>query len=40
MKLGKTEVQWVDKTHQLADPLTKYDTSVVHLRDILKSGKF
>ena len=24
VKLGEIEVQWVDKTHQSADPLTKY----------------
>ena len=31
VKLGKIEVQWVDKNHQLADPLTKYGASAVRL---------
>ena len=39
LKLGKIEVQWVNKTHQLADPLTKYEASAVHLMDVLKCGK-
>ena len=39
VKLGKIEVQWVDKTHQLADPLTKYGASVVRLMDVLRCGK-
>ena len=37
VKLG--EVQWVDKTHQLADPLTKYGASAVRLMDVLKCEK-
>ena len=39
VKLGKIEVQWVDKTHQLADSLTKYGASAVFLMDVLKCGK-
>ena len=39
VKLGEIEVQWVDKTVQLADPLTKYGASAVHLMDVLNSGK-
>ena len=33
------EVQWVDKTHQLADPLPEYGASAVRLMDVLKCGK-
>ena len=39
MKLGEIEVQWVDKTIQLADPLTKYGASAVRLMDVLKCGQ-
>ena len=39
LKLGEIEVQWVDITHQFADPLTKYGASVVLLMDVLKCGK-
>ena len=39
VKLGEIEVQWVDKTHQLADLLTKYGASAVRLMDVLKWGK-
>ena len=39
VKLGEIEVQAVDKTHQLADPLTKYGRSAVRLMDVLKYGK-
>ena len=39
VKLGEIEVQGVDKTHQLADPLTKYGRSAVRLMDVLKYGK-
>ena len=39
VKLGKVEVKWVDKTHQLADSLTKYGASAVFLMDVLKCGK-
>ena len=39
VKLGETEVQWVDKTHQLADPLTNYGALAVRLMDILTCGK-
>lgn len=35
VKLGEIEVQWVDKTYQLADPLAKYGASEVHLVDVL-----
>ena len=40
VKLGEIEVQWVDKMHQFADPMTKYGASAVPLVDILKCGKF
>ena len=39
VKLGEIEVQWVDKTHQLADPLIKYGASALRLMDVLKCGK-
>ena len=39
VKLGEIEVQWVDKTIQLADPLTKFGASAARLMDVLKSGK-
>ena len=39
MKLGEKEVYWVDKTHQLTDPLTKYGATAVRLMDVLKCGK-
>ena len=39
VKLAEIELQWVDKTHQLSDPLTKYGASAVCLMDVLKRGK-
>ena len=39
VKLGKIEVHWVDKTHQLADLLTRYGASVVCLLNVFKCGK-
>ena len=39
VKLGEIEVQWADKTHELADLLTKYGASAVRLMDVLKCGK-
>ena len=40
VKLGKIETQWVDETHhQLADPLTKYETSAERLMGALKIRK-
>ena len=39
VKFGEIEVQWVDKTHQLANPLTKYGASAVHLMDVFKCRK-
>ena len=39
VKLGEKEVYWVDKTHQLTDPLTKYGATAVRLMDVLKCGK-
>ena len=39
VKLAEIEVQWVDITHQLADPLIKCGASVVRLMDVLKCGK-
>ena len=39
VKLGKKEVYWVDKTHQLTDPLTKYGATAVCLMDVLKCEK-
>ena len=39
LRLGEIEVQWVDETHQLADPLTKYGASAVRLMDVPKFGK-
>ena len=39
VELGAIEVQWVDKTHQLADPLTKYKASALRLMDVLKCEK-
>ena len=36
MKLGEIKVQWDDKTHLLADPLTKYGAPAVCLMDVLK----
>ena len=39
VKSGEIEVQGLDKTHQLADPLTKYGRSAVRLMDVLKCGK-
>ena len=39
VKLSEIELYWVDKTHQLAYPLTKYGVSAVHLMNVLKCGK-
>ena len=39
VKLAKIEVQWLYKTHQLTNPLTKYGASAVCLIDILKCRK-
>ena len=39
VKLVEIEVQWVDKTPQLADPLTQYGASIVCLMDVLTRGK-
>ena len=37
MKLDEIEVHWVDKTHQLADSLTKYGASAVRLMEVWKT---
>ena len=39
LDLGEIEVQWVDKTIQLADPLTKHRASTTRPLDVLKCGK-
>ena len=39
VELGEIEVQRVDKTHQLADPLIKYGASALRLMDVLKCEK-
>ena len=39
VKLGEITVQWIDKTKQLADSLTKARASAVWLLDVLKSGR-
>ena len=39
VKLCKIEVQWADKANQIADPLTKYGASAVHVMDVPKCRK-